>query len=324
MLNALLLSTSVHASIDCTKFEEELKPLEKIKKNTVMERGEEVARLESAHKQMAEKISSLYFNSVNSDQIKIKELIYCINQNKHKFSNFESMLQSVIWNYSITYLESFSPKSKKLITIYKNSPKLRFSLGHEYNNYEDEKAYYVRGEESVFMDITKIPPNEWPIIMSHELVHAVDVSFLKNVNQYGNAELLKKMETLAMNYYAKGITQLSHEEELNLYLWVNASIGRGLLAEVRAWAVTFAIYEQALINKKVTPISWMEDILKEKSPNETYADFSFRYFDPKFVSSYHDWFEIPFFKGALDEMRESYRSGKTLIPIDALLLNILQ
>lgn len=321
-----LLLTVTASALDCIPYSQDINSLIKSSKNNISERANELLRIEEVGYALANKISQMYLNTKADKQNTVNELLACLIIDKKIDPSFEAILQEVIWSKSIQALSTFGAKSSLLVEAYRLKPKLRFNLGHSYHNHEQEKvtkAYYHRGEKSIFMDMTKIPSNEWPIILTHELVHAVDDNFMLDVNRYGETELLKKMQKLANDYYFNNKIILTQQEELDLALWIKSSIGRGLLAEVRAWAVTFVIYKEAIKHKKINSIPWMENILKDKGVEENYFDFSFRYFDPRFISSYHDWFVIPFFKDTLNEIRNSYRRKETLIPVDDLLSRIL-
>jgi hypothetical protein len=290
------------------------------RKLDVKEMSQEIISVENKFQTLAEQLSVLYFSgSMN----KLQEILKCLSRDQKIFSYLSPNLQSEIWKESIKNLKHLGTKANILSNLYQNSGALRFTLGHEYISSDRSKAYYHRGEKSIYMDLTKIPTHEWPIIFTHELIHAIDDEFLKDISTYGDSHLLGVIQRIAISCNLNPKTILTLEEESSLRTWVLASLGRGLFAEVRAWAVTMSIYLEGRKNNSVKEISWLEEILKKKNVNESLIDFSFRYFDPLFVSSYHDWFSIPCFKQMLDSIRNDLRSKKIHIAIDPKITSLL-
>lgn len=85
-----------------------------------------------------------------------------------------------------------------------------------------------------------------------------------------------------------------------LKTFVQSGLDRGLLAEYRAWLLCFSIYEEGKRTGLWGAIPWMESIITEKYPNESWESFTFRYLDRNF--------EDPDFTGifSLKIMQEQY------------------
>ncbi len=105
--------------------------------------------------------------------------------------------------------------------------------------------------------------------------------------------------------------------------WLEAALNRGLGAEVRAWAVTFAIYLEGRADGTFNKIEWMESILSHRSPHESLQRFALRYLDPRFADSDKSPFDQALFATGLKLMRVGITHGSTEIKFGPELLNLL-
>lgn len=157
-----------------------------------------------------------------------------------------------------------------------------------------------------------------------QLIHSID-PFLKGaITVYGDSEMGKQI--IQWSKLTDNPDQLNPNERDRLYTWLKAGLDRGLVAEYRAWTLTFQIYQDGLVEGLWKPISWIDDILSLKQENERLENFIYDFLDKNFVdpSELHESEEVqnkifllPLVKNAIMKIRQEYRTSKpTLIPLE--------
>ena len=145
------------------------------------------------------------------------------------------------------------------------------------SHYAERKGGLHRVKGSIFLNLGKIPPNEWMIIFIHELMHKFDILLNESVRKYSNVELIG--EIINWSQSVSSPEMLSKEQQELLYSHLIHGLNRGLLAEFRAWAVTIHLYRQLKMKKECRPVVWLEEILEQKKTSENYLAFIFRYLE---------------------------------------------
>lgn len=182
------------------------------------------------------------------------------------------------------------------------------------------KAGFHRGEHSIFMDFSEIPANDWLLIFAHEYAHSLDTVLSDAMPVFANPELRKKIEAMASR--TNSPRDLSTAELQDLDRWLIAGLDRSFLAEVRAWALSYEIYSEGLVDGAWKPIAWMEDMLRMKQSEETTLQFALRYLSPRFTdpTAQEDGMKLltrPLVATRLKQIRRSLESGE--IPVRAIL-----
>jgi len=180
----------------------------------------------------------------------------------------------------------------------------------------DEKAGFHRGERSIFMDFGRIPANEWLLIFAHEYAHSLDPALSDAMPIFADPELRAKVDSLSRR--TENVKALSPEELADLDRWLIAGLDRGYLAEVRAWALSFAIYEEGLADGAWKPIAWMDSMLRDRRRGETAIVFAARYLAPRFTDPEPtgvaaDLFSRVLVRTRLKQIRIRLRSGEIAI-----------
>jgi hypothetical protein len=145
-----------------------------------------------------------------------------------------------------------------------------------------EKAGFHRGEQSIFMNFSTIPANDWLLIFAHEYAHSLDRELSDAMPTFADPALHAKVAEMAAR--TNRPASLSVDERQTLDRWLIAGLNRGFLAEARAWALSFEIYEEGIRDGAWKPIDWMERVLKHRRANEPALRFALRYLSPRFQS----------------------------------------
>ena len=142
---------------------------------------------------------------------------------------------------------------------------------------------FLREGRSIYLDPTSVTPAEWTVLWIHEVAHLLDHRARRASADY--TELSRSLDL------EKAPTALDEEKADRL---LRAGLERGLLAEQRAWAITFLVYS-ALREKGLARVDWMEKALSMKGREETLPAFSWRLL--RAMNQQHTpkgaWFESP-------------------------------
>ncbi len=254
-----------------------------------------------------------------------KALAQCMSATEREDLSYE--VQAVFWEDSLARLSKSGGAKAALAQIIGDSKFQLFRLvGHfkvdsDQDELEDQRAGFHRGRRSIFMDFTQIEPNDWLLIFVHEILHEVDSVLRDAVPVFGDLQLRSYLEKLARKI--QNPISLSGADRAQLDRWLEAALNRGLGAEVRAWAVTFAIYLEGRADGTFNKIEWMESILSHRSPHESLQRFALRYLDPRFADSDKSPFDQALFATGLKLMRVGITHGSTEIKFGPELLNLL-
>ena len=180
---------------------------------------------------------------------------------------------------------------------------------------------FHRGRRSIFMDFTKIDPKDWLLIFSHEIIHSVDSVLKTAVDIFGSLAVSKKVNQMSRDF--SDPQALSKDDRAALDTWLVAAYDRGFFAEVRAWAVTIALYQEGRKDGTFVSLPWMEDILKKKKQGESIQDFTTRFLDPNFYDPKDGQFAAPLVQKEIKVLREQIRNGQRKIVFGQELLDLL-
>ncbi len=170
-----------------------------------------------------------------------------------------------------------------------------------------------RGSGSIFMNFAKIPPNEWLVILIHELAHSLDDRLQEAVMKFSDEGLVKELAVFATKSQDPGL--LPAELRSRTDRWLMAGLDRGFLAEYRAWTITFQVYQDGLRERLWNPIPWLDSILAIKGPNVPLASFTLHYLDSNFIDPTDGIFSLPLIKRELKNVRNALRNAQEPPPL---------
>jgi hypothetical protein len=229
-------------------------------------------------------------------------------------ANFLNSLQAGFFNESLARLrQAKTPGLRRLIAALDKDVGLQHAAlfrmtGHGFgaNAPTVEKAGFHRATKSIFMDISRIPANEWLFIFTHELLHSLDPLIYDASRVYEKTlGLYVKQPELVESF--QSLDQLSPEASTELIEWVEAGLGRGLWAEHRAWVVSFALFEDGRREGLWGEIDWVQKILSERAPDESLESFVYRYLDQRSKDPEERLFQLPLVQSAIFFVRERTR-----------------
>ena len=111
---------------------------------------------------------------------------------------------------------------------------------------------------------------------------------------------------------------LTEAERGELNRWLLFGMDRGLLAEYRAWAATFKIYQEGLAIGLWTRRPWLDKILSQKRSEEKYSEFSFRFLDARSADPTELIFSNRLIADGLKTLRQTLRDAPAPPPLYAL------
>ena len=209
------------------------------------------------------------------------------------------------------------PISKQILRLFQQSSKDQISLfqlvGHfQKPNRGPLKAGFHRGDRSIFMDLSKIPQNEWLLILSHELIHHLDRRLQLATIEFSSPANVRKISAWIKDgslSQSKLPDESALEIKNHLRKWLEFGLDRGLLAEYRAWVPTVLLYQQGIKAGRWAKMNWMEELLAEKKNEEDIKKFMYRILRKK--SSPPDWgpFSIPLIHRIYESILLPYDSG---------------
>jgi hypothetical protein len=255
-------------------------------------------------------IVSRYFNGAGYKQMDAT----CLSGQSDR-QNFLDTLQAAFIQESLRRLRaSRAPALQKFIAMYDrhngpNSTALIRMFGHMQNESSPttEKAGFHRGTGSIFLDLSRIPANEWLLILIHELLHNLDPQFYKAIQEYSTPQLVAHLGTLAQEY--DDPKYLNIKDQHALQEWIQAGLGRGLWAEYRAWVATFTIYQAGLQEGLWQPTSWADEILSQRADGEKFENFIYMYLDSRSIDPTEGIFSRPLIQRSLQLTRAYYRKS---------------
>ncbi|MCM2322171.1 MAG: hypothetical protein NDJ90_02810 [Oligoflexia bacterium] len=167
------------------------------------------------------------------------------------------------------------------------------------------KAGFHRGRHSLFMDFEAIAPDEWLFIFVHELAHKFDARLQAATVAYGDPAVF---EDVFRHVAKKGATPLSKKDRERLRAQLRAGLDRGLLAECRAWTLSFSLYETGIQEGLWARIDWVDALLQTRPASMSFERFTFEFLDPRFSDPEPSGFYgLPLVRLELASLREVLR-----------------
>jgi hypothetical protein len=303
------------ASLDCSQLSEWQEIKEQIKNGLEDSILVKVKQRELEF-QIRKNIANQFYKDYRFNNLKMESLYSCLSSEPDR-RNFLNTVQSAFYEGSLKELRNAnSPVIKKLVKLLDKQLNGQVMLYRMINHYEsspdlESKAGFYRGARSIFMNIDSIPSNEWLLIFTHELVHALDDTLWTALDIYSNKEWVK--EFTEWSNKEQNPEKLPSELKNKLKMWLEAGLNRGFWAEYRAWLITFEIYKEGLINHLWQPIDWVETILNSKQfEKETTSQLTYRYLNSRFTNPTEGIFSLPLIKNALYDLRSSYGPSSQL------------
>lgn len=191
---------------------------------------------------------------------------------------FSVGLQQVFFERSFRILErAKSSKIQELVRLfYQKHPSFDSAVfllgGHSGGIKSDQmRAWFDHVDKSLYMDASRISPEDWLVIFIHELVHLLDPHL-----EQGHLAFNKKADWKKFENWGRQNKKLSESESQELDTWLMHGLSRGLLGEYRAWSVTWVLYQEGLQENLWATIPWLEDL----GQGSLYANLDDNFIDP--------------------------------------------
>lgn len=226
-------------------------------------------------------------------------------------AEFNEALNAVALDDSIQYLKQ-SPSSDA-VTFLADFIHLRTNQTFAFNLVQSSDflnsqmpAGYVRGEHMVLMKYDELDRNSWLAIFIHELCHYLDQKLTNAVNdgivlQNEKPDVTKELVGIGQKYN-QGVT-ISPDEAALVDRWISLALERGMMAEIRAWTRTYALYLDLRSENLIGPVKWADEILSQKVTSESMSDFCKRYFDALYAHPTDGMWTYPYLKNRLETIR---------------------
>jgi hypothetical protein len=193
-------------------------------------------------------------------------------------------------------------------------PPVRFVV--EGRNSKDPQlvAGVARGTKLLFASVLEIPPEEWNMILVHEIAHIVDDALDAAVKQWQSNDLKEKALAERENFLQSSPIRI--DDFPNSRVWLSAGLNRGFLAEYRAWVITSVIYESLRAKSLQVDLNWMREISAAGMTISELKVRVFKYLDSRFFDSVENTesniLNKPPFANILQILRQELRySAKT-------------
>jgi hypothetical protein len=132
------------------------------------------------------------------------------------------------------------------------------------------RAGVQRATRSFYLNIEKIPANEWLVVFIHEMLHGLDEDLY---------EALKiQSQEWRWNLYDSKL-----DSDLAQFLtWIRATLDLGLWGEYRAWYYTLLIYDEGLSEGLWSSIPWIDSAFgKGRDALSVYQSLDVGFVDPE-------------------------------------------
>lgn len=243
---------------------------------TIRERIELKKDLRSLYSDIATILFQEY-RSQNSEEIN-----HCLNNiNDKKLTNITS------WMFKENLLEDLkNTKSKTfklmLQRIFEEKENLMIGASFDFEDSSKRPASYHRTAKNILINFAKLNYNEAKLILVHELTHKADEEVLFKASvDFSNEDRQKEIYNFASQNVPYENLQNNEKTVLDQFLF--DGLKRGFLAEFKAWALSYRIYQEMKDVGEIKEISWTESILELKNEENSYLDFIFNYYRPRFV-----------------------------------------
>jgi hypothetical protein len=241
-------------------------------------------------------------------------------------SRFYAALFNTFYERSLADLAATgSPMAMRLAEAVKNNPPNSFRVVGHLGQGESPTGGMGgahRTTRSIFMDIGKIPKEEWPMILAHELIHTLDTKIKDAVISYNRPSLIRAF----VSWDSEGTTyeSLTTERRVQLDAWILAGLDRGLLAEWRAWTVTFALMEELVQLVYVTYIpEWCQSYWNLRNQGYSVEQATALFLDPNFTDPTDGVFSKSLIREALAQKRADIRNGSRRLDLGPVLSHIV-
>ncbi len=192
------------------------------------------------------------------------------------------------------------------------SPMLFRLIQQSHRDEHEKKAGFHRATGSLYMDIGKIPSDEWFLVFVHELLHAFD------------ADIQAASVTYSQTWRVDLAGSSNESSKLEFEAWLRAGLDRGFWAEYRAWYYTIVIYQEGLRDGLWGKIHWVENILESRPPGVALDRHIYDHFDRRFWDPRVGLFLRPEISEPLRELRERYRQPGAALPSRGALQRLLE
>jgi hypothetical protein len=247
----------------------------------------------------------------------------CLVGHPHEEDFFQTLFAE-FYDQSLARLrESRAPGIQKLMTLIDRQHRLNhqrplFRLtGHfSQGNPSDRFAGVHRGTGSIYMDLARIPRNEWYVIFIHEMVHHLDGLLIEASRDFALSDGLRfEME----GWVRQGrLSLLPTDIRADLDAWLIDGLHRGLWAEYRAWYITYRLYGQMVEEGLIQRIPRMDAVLDLKPVEERFESFLMRYLEERSLMPTEGVFSSPVITQAISEILERQKVSGSDLPLGPL------
>ncbi|MDH4466871.1 MAG: hypothetical protein QE271_02330 [Bacteriovoracaceae bacterium] len=283
---------------------------------------------EKKRRQQLKSFANNFFNDYMKGKIDnhhLELIEECYRDEEYQSINQEINL--AFYNNTVEIIAKWGELSHKFSKLLENSNSIIKIYGHN-KPVKNLNAGYDRGKLSIFMDITSIKPEEWPIHFIHEQVHALDKILRQSVIYFGDPEIVDEIESIINNSLSaeksgENDCILTSSQKEIVSKWCQASFERGIKTQMRAWSISTLLYLEAMNNNKITKIPWIEEefLSKENSHLNSNYEWSLKDFKingPKYVMNllltnfkvnYGDVFSYPILKNEIKRIYEDMNNN---------------
>ena len=253
--------------------------------------------------ELAEEIYKLY----KKGELTSNFFVDCLNQDQ-----FRTLQDKVSQSFKNNTLNEFKGSNSKKVNLLANhvlnsSRIFIFRARFTPYEYSERKAIFHRKTGALEYVLPEISPQEFKFYLIHELAHKYDEQVLYTSSwEFSNEETNKYLYNLAQENQLFFALSKADQEKVREYL-LNG-LRRGFLAEFKAWASTYRIYQEMREYDEIEPIGWVEEILAQQKEDENYLDFIFNYYQERFDRpEKKSLFVWPIYQSAYDIVVEELR-----------------
>ena len=169
-----------------------------------------------------------------------------------------------------------------------------------------------RASGSIYMDLAKIPRDQWYIIFIHEMAHKLDQDLAEAVTEYAlSLGLMTELEDWARK---STLADLPAEVREDLETWLISGLNRGLWAEFRAWYVTFRLYQEGVTEGLWQPIARFDEVLASKPSESSFAKHLYAFLESRAQMPAAGPYSSPLMREAIESLLTSTRTSEAHAP----------
>lgn len=304
--NSQLISR-IPASVDCSIF-----------KNWKAHRSQLVNI--STPKLKSEAIESEYRESIELSQLLYQKYLnheYNPNLNEQCLTSkdrleFTQTLNSVFRNETMDRLvQSSSSRIQLLIDKIGRNDFLQHRVFFRVTGHLNEKspteliAGFNRSGKNIYIDISKVNPDDWTMIFIHELAHLSDTKLSQASETFAKKEWVE--EFYSWSQKTSDFQKLPQDVQTRLRLWIMSGLDRGLLFEYRAWLETILIYNEMIRLNEIPRSAFIEYGLSQIDSRKKLSNGLFEFLDRNSSNPQEGIFTVPLIMNALESIREELR-----------------